>query len=644
MSPEPSSFCGIATGENGSFPSAAYLRTRYKKLQKKIVSRTPNSRLATSRRPGSENETNHSGVPEFQVVSPPGGLDPSFQAIRALNGQPGAGSVHDVIPAIIMDRNGNLHRITDSVESTPATMIDDEKQSLVSSGTDKRSFGAKVSCFMHAVDRRQRIRFARSGKGQDVDVFASNTNRSEIGSPRSVTDQIAAQPENWGRIIRASDTDPLQSQKSSSDAGGSFSCLEPLSSAETSSVAVDTGVIKARVRSRIISESERQGLEKRILDKVAKRLSESPESSIATAVRDDKHNGKSKTASTTDSSHTNYMQMVEPRRVYTIDTNGEERCRTISPIPLDFRRVRGLQTPSVGTSGSFSQLSSPPNEMSKRVPKNLGHTRQPGSDVLPASPVATIDTWVSEDSDQEISRDGQAEEEGHLLQSTTINEKVLSWLHRVIHTITESKEFSATNIGRAVSILRDEPVKTPEAGTKNRSSRLDKTLADVTNVRQSGTLGRKKSTEEKARRERIQAKLEDRRRHRLTTIQEVQKSHLEIDLTHVTATGSEGSGASSTVRRVGKDDKLHPEVAYTFARLEGRVLPQPTSPFPIRRFRSDSSSYGSDVEVELAPSRLRNPQPRRLDHEDVVGSWTAALEEAVEAGFECLLEAPEEDE
>lgn len=32
----------------------------------------------------------------------------------------------------------------------------------------------------------------------------------------------------------------------------------------------------------------------------------------------------------------------------------------------------------------------------------------------------------------------------------------------------------------------------------------------------------------------------------------------------------------------------------------------------------------------------------RPDHESVVGNWTEPLEEAVEAGFECLLEPPEE--
>ncbi|KAL8799388.1 MAG: hypothetical protein Q9182_005930 [Xanthomendoza sp. 2 TL-2023] len=652
MSPVPSTYCGIAAGENASFPSATYLRTRYKRLQKKIVSRMPSSRLVTSGRPSSENETDHSKVPETQIVSPPGRLDPSFQAIRVLNGQPGTGSVPHVIPAIIMDCNGNLHRITDSVESTPATMIDDNKQSPVSSGNDKHSFGARLNRFTHAVDRRQRIRFAQSGNGQDVIVFASSTSGSETGSPRSVTDQVAAQPENWGRIIRASMIVQLQSQESSSDAGRSSSCLgnfdarhdsgKLLSSEESDSIATDTGVTRARVRSRIIAESERQALEKRILDKIAKKSSESLESSIAAADRKDKHLGRSKTSSTTDSSHTHHMQTVDPRRVHTIDTNGEVRCRTISPIPLDFRRVRGLQTPSVGTSGSSSKLSSPPIQFSKRAPKSLRHIRQP--DILPASPVATTDAWLSQDSDQEFSHDGQAESEKHQLQSPTLIEKVLSWLHRDKHTITESTVSSGMKIGQAVSISRDEPGKAPGTCTRNRSSRPDKPLADVTNVRQSVILGRTSFTQEKARRESIQANLEERKKLRLARIQAVHESHLETGPGHVTATSSEETSASSTVKRVGKKDKLHPEITYTLARLEGGVLPRPTSPFPIRRFRSDSASYGSDVEVELAPLRLRNPRPLRPDHEDVVGSWTAPLEEAVEAGFECVLEAPEEDE
>ncbi|KAL8686138.1 MAG: hypothetical protein Q9224_005541, partial [Gallowayella concinna] len=202
-----------------------YLRTRYKKLQKKIVSRMPSSRQATSRQTGSGKGTDSSEIQDPQVVPPPGGLDSSFQAIRALNGQPGLGSVPEVIQAIVMDRNGNLQRLTDCFESTTATIINDDDQSRVPSRNEPRSFGARVNRLMQAVDRQQRIRFARSGNGQDVDVFASPANGSETGSPRSVTDQIAAHPENWGRIMVASDIAQLQSQKSSDDVGES-SCLE----------------------------------------------------------------------------------------------------------------------------------------------------------------------------------------------------------------------------------------------------------------------------------------------------------------------------------------------------------------------------------------------------------------------------------
>ncbi|KAL8682713.1 MAG: hypothetical protein Q9224_006749, partial [Gallowayella concinna] len=388
---------------------------------------------------------------------------------------------------------------------------------------------------------------------------------------------------------------------------------------------------------------ERRRLEQRILDKIAGTFSEVPDVSIADAVRDDKHDAKSKTSSSKDSDYMHHMQTVDPRQVYTVDTDGEVRCHTISPIPIDYRKVRGLLTPSVGSSGSSSELSSPLNQLSERVPQRMKHIRQPESDVLPASPVATTIEWVSGDSDEESSIDELIEGEDHQLQSTTINEKVLSWLHRVMETITDSKGSSTKKIGRGVSVLRDEPVKTPGASMKKRPSRPDKALADVTNVRQSGAMARKSFTQEKARRERFLAKLEDRKKLRLATIEAVHEPHQETGLTHVTATSSEASSAPSTVKHVGKEEKLHPEVAYTLARLEGRISPRPTSPFPIRRSRSDSTTYGSDVEVELAPSRLRNPQPRRPDHEEVVGSWTAPLEEAVEAGFECVLEPPEED-
>lgn len=48
--------------------------------------------------------------------------------------------------------------------------------------------------------------------------------------------------------------------------------------------------------------------------------------------------------------------------------------------------------------------------------------------------------------------------------------------------------------------------------------------------------------------------------------------------------------------------------AFALARLEGRVLPQPSS--PIRRFVDPSGEYGDDVEVEFHPE-FGHPKPRR---------------------------------
>ncbi|KAI4238375.1 MAG: hypothetical protein L6R40_005737 [Gallowayella cf. fulva] len=597
----------------------------------------PSSRRTSSRRSKSQQVD--------PIVSPLGDLDPSFRAIRALNGQPGAGLEPDVIPAIIMDLNGNSLRTPVPVLPTPGT--DDAREPLASQGHLRRCFSARLERLMQAVGRRQRIRFAPSENKQDVNIIVTKANGSEAGSPQSVTDQIAAHPESWGRIIRPYEYVGLQSPDFSSSGDGAFwgrdrptlhDSAQASGLAETDTL-LDIGFGRVRVRSQIITEDDRQALQQRILNKIAEISGEASKASKFAGC-DAEEVKKSKTSVIADYSNKTGEQTVDPRRVYTIGIDGEERCSAISPIPLDYRKLGRMETPSVGSSSTTSALSSPLMRMSKWKPPRMRETGETDEDRLPTSPIATTDAWVSERSNEQSSGE-LTEEEDDQLKRVERNKKVSLWLHRVKNALKGSKGSPAKKVGLAASISRDRLVKSPEGIEEQISGRLDKALADVTNVRQLSNLGRNSFAQEKVRQ--ILAGLENRKKHRAANAPKVLPRQTAQDLPPATA-ASKASGTPSTVKGIEKEEELHPDIAFSLARLEGRVLPRPTSPFQVRRFRGDNSSYGSDVEVEIASSRLMCPQPRRPDHEDIVGPWTAPLEEAVEAGFECILEAPEEVE
>lgn len=641
MSPERWTFSGVATGEEASFPSATYLRKRYKKLQRRIVSRMPSSSPPSNSRDAGTVEVSDSH-------SHPGGSDPSFQAIRALNGQPGARSNPDIIRAIIKDFDGNIVGTNLSAASTPEKEIHDTQGRLASSSHDPQSFSTRVDRLIKAIRRRRRIRYEPSEGGENINIFASNANGSETGSPRSVTDQIAALPNIFGRIISSRSENIPQSPDPSRSVdrffcpktcpGSQDATVQAPSSEATSPVLSDRGSTSVRVGLPIITENQRRELEERIRDKIAASVGKCLDASGETAVRRGNCSDDDGSGTTDDGYH--QSKTVDAKKLCAISKSGKEECHTISPIRLDYQRGRGNATPSLGSSGSSSELSSPLHHKSKAFHSSVRHIVYPDNSSLLTSPVATTDAWISDDSDQGPS----SEQKGGDLQldREQKSEKVFSWLHRVKDALMESKESPTKKIGRAVNVFREGPVRTVGGSAGKGTPCSAMALKDVTNLRHPGYLQSNSFTEEKMRRDNFLAKSKSQKKQKLQVAptQRATLHHVIVDPTHTTASSEESSG--STVKKARDEEYLHPEVEYSLARLEGRVPRRPSSPFPIRRSREDTSLYGSDVEVELPPSGLATPQPLRPDHESVVGNWTAPMEEAAEAGFECLLEPPEE--
>ncbi|KAL8768185.1 MAG: hypothetical protein Q9209_005493 [Squamulea sp. 1 TL-2023] len=639
MSSPPSNFSGVGTGEEASFPSATYLRKRYKKLQRCIVSRIPSS-WAASRHANSAQTLDDQDTPPVDYQ------DPSFQAIRALNGQPNARPEPDVIQAIINDLNGNTLGADESATSTPAREVKTTHEHLASTSHDPQSFSARVDRLMQAVDRREHIRFEPAEESENVDFFVNIGNGSETSSPRSVTDQIGAYPENSGHII---DPGHITQRLESLSSADRFFCPRTFTgrrdsvripdSVEPISVLGDIGFTRVRVGSPIITETRRRELEQRIRVKIEASGCGSPEPPSRNAARLSSRVKNSDDISTTNVGYSHRKKTVDPRRLYTISRDNQEECCTISPILLEYQKGHNFATPSLDSRRSSSGLSSPLNHKSKRA--LLGTRRVLHSDhsLLSGSPVATTDAWFSEDSDQ--SSWTKQEGEQFQLKQEQRSERILSWLNCVKDALLEHKKSPAKKLGRAVNVFREGPARTVGKSAVKGTPSGDRALKDVTNVRQPAYLQSNSFAQEKIRQERFMARLARQKEPRPAVTRMDAVQHPAVDSPNYAAASSWESSQSSTMKQ-DNEEELHPEVAYTLARLEGRVAPRSASPFPIRRSRDDFAPHSSDVEVEILPLSLVSPQPLRPDHESIVGNWTAPMEEAAEAGFECVLEPPEE--
>lgn len=160
---------GIATGQEAAFPNATYLRRRYKKLQRCKISRSTNAQSARS-----------------NLADP--SLDPSFQAIRALNAQPGSKPEPIVVHAIIEDTRHCFAGNVKLLPSTPPTQMNTtpiEQESL--------SFSERVERMGQAIDRGQQIIFVPSDEPGRINVFARNAAASNACSVDNETFQYTRQ-------------------------------------------------------------------------------------------------------------------------------------------------------------------------------------------------------------------------------------------------------------------------------------------------------------------------------------------------------------------------------------------------------------------------------------------------------------------
>ncbi len=191
-------------------------------------------------------------------------------------------------------------------DSSPRLLSDEENDRL----------NRKIDRLMAAIDDRRPIHFAPDAETGEVEIFADHRGEVTDQDEYELERNIAAAPENFGRLIRIGDRiRPVRSPNSLRYANSTDSWAST-DSKKSSSNAWERAVAAANVRFAIEHGTLSQ---------------------IATVVKQ--------------SSHPSNMN-IEPRRPPRL-------VRAIAPIPIDFDKPLRISTPSVHSNGSEQDTSSP---------------------------------------------------------------------------------------------------------------------------------------------------------------------------------------------------------------------------------------------------------------------------------------------
>ncbi|KAI4091312.1 MAG: hypothetical protein LQ344_004171 [Seirophora lacunosa] len=591
-----------------AFPSSTYLRKRYKTLQKCQVSRPADFRHVASGFPSS--------------APPAAAHHPSFDAIRALNRQPGATPEHQVVRAAVEDTRVVTAETLASIPVRNATAT--PLQRFASPSHESRSFSTRLDKLVKAAEAGQHIRFAPSDRDDSVEVFANGPAAAVPGvsTEERITERDIAHSHHFHQVADRRRRSPYPTLVVSSDS-------DPHRLVATQDVrGENTG---RRTKSPSLPETPQQQLSDRMPSRVTESFSTGQGVALETAIRHERR------------------APVDPRVLETHGRDGVQR-RFISPIPLDYQRPRGLATPSIDSSESGPDRSSPSEQvlirqaMKERRPANSTRTGRsatatPGGhawfpELAPTGPRPLADRPKRTMNVQ----DNPVEQQDK-------TSKVGRWLHHVKEALVPATKSPTRETEQAIGVLQDAPSSHSINQAAMPIARTRDVLRDRTNVRQVGhpllhnCFMQEMSMQQQARPKRGT-------RGQLGRQPAVRSVHPPArpgvagpqaglhsqspGRDAVTVTDSVSSGEREQGRQ-----ELHPRVNHALARLEGRVAPPSSS--PIRRYRDDTDTYGEDVEVELGRLRMDIPRPLTTYQ---LGVLTERFDEAVDAGFDCALEAP----
>ncbi|KAL8837877.1 MAG: hypothetical protein Q9170_002352 [Blastenia crenularia] len=547
----------VATGQEASFPNATYLRKRYKKLQRCTVSSNP-------------------GVGPIRQASSHDSLDPSFEAMQAMNGRPGTRPEPVIINAFVESTRSIPADTIDSLPPAPIDLMLSAPQILASLEDNPQSFSARVDRVLQAVGRGQRLRFASPDENGRVSVFARDPDAAETSSGDDAV-AGASKPNNDSPIISAEQKRSLEARIRNQIAiSANMELRDP------NGIVIRHGR-RDPVDPRVVHTEGKHGVRRHNispipLDYHRPRNSATPDvesndtvsdasSPIAGAVPRQLSRARVSVYSIRSSRSANATDGVNPWFL------------EVEPSADDSSSVEGGQS----YKGRAGQLKRHENDVGiaswvRRVKAALNPSKKPSArtptkptGVYRDKPTSNPNRWVG----TPIPRPE------NVLQDLT-NVRQPSYLERNSFAQDLNKRVKPGTQATARGERRPQPGKLPKPLMTRPYEQGG--LTGPPNVRPS-----------------------------------------------TSRRSSQASAVKSTLRK----GELHPENAFALARLEGRVPPPPASPI-LRRTHYDGM-YGPDVEIELERLRLDCPQPSRPPTR---GEWTDRFQETIEEGFDSALEAP----
>lgn len=450
--------------------------------------------------------------------------------------------------------------------------IRSDSNSRLLSDEENEEMNKKIDRLMAVIDDRRPIHFAPDAETGEVEIYADHYDQVNDHDGFDLEQDIAANQENFGRIIRSGNGIRRIRSLNSLLYASSTDSWASTDSGKSSSNAWERAVAAANIRF---------ALEHGRLDQEA------------TVMR---HPFRSSELES------------EPR---------QDRClvRTISPIPLEYNRPIRTSTPSIHSIGSGLDTSSPLFRKSCERMLRDAYAEPPGSSFQREYPENSLDEWafISEPRDKSLP-------EARESKAPTSTRRAFG-----VFEDASSGESSSKKVEKPA--IRSKPLKDIsnlrrpgylQFNSFAKKARLGAHQTGAVDPAPASSVGFGGASNAESRRAYIKSKwpglLEGRtmaetfRPDGIARRRNEQAIRRPIDTSHYSLSHVRTSLADSTLN-VDSVRQAHFDLA--LARLEGRALPPQIS--PIERHPDLAALHDCDIQIEGShrPLSLRGPRPRR---------------------------------
>lgn len=558
----PSILSGIATGQEAVFPNATYLRKRYKKLQRCKVSRGCNAQPAVS-----------DLTDQY--------FDPSFEAIRALNGQAGSTREPVVVHAFIKDARP---RYPGTTKPLPATPPDETNTTQLE--RNSQSFSERVERLGQAIDKGREIIFRSSDEPGAIEVFARVPATSNTIFMHADTDRNPRQ-RAYTPIISPDQQQDLKNRiRAQIAASANANQIE-------STAAVIHHERPKKIDPRKIHIQGRDGVQCQIISPIP--LDYHRSRNIATPIVSDDD-------STSDVSSPTRQAVARPLVVAKHPVFSTQRDRSANAVDGATQWYRDVWPSQIPPPESTMESQQVVTNRPKREENQAGIVSWVRSVKAAFTPKKKSPTKKARKANGVFRDDTSSAIKKRIGAPKSCPDNVL----RDTTNIRQPGYLLGNSFAqeRGVQERKRAEVRDQPRGRPNPNPLVVPSCA-LAGPHHQGRLP--------------QAELNSRpaRRDVLNGDQKRLLGQLDAHSLPAHKTISRASSEVSALQHPRKVESLHPDVEFALARLEGQVSPPPAS--PIQRIADDASLYGSEVELELGPLRLDCPQASRRPLNDF---WT----------------------